>query len=328
MRYIKIGLLPGSTEAPHCLRTSADGMHAYVSFLNGTGIQKIDTRTDQVTSTANIGTGSWNIVFVAPNDTMLVTTDWTSNGRILYARTSTMTTVPGLTGSGSGLFVYPHGLASNAAFDTCFVTAQYGNVVYRWAPEVPSYRVVSIDAKPPVATGSNDKTSPNPHEILMAPDYSKYFLSCEGTNEVRVLDAHSDAILKAIPVGAFPQELAISHSMPYLFVTCMEDAGGTVLAGRRGSVYVINYNTYEIVKVITGDFYQPHGVAVDDRNGRIYIASTNANPDGPAPHHATACNGRAGWYSVYNLSTLEPVNSRRYQVTVMPYSADVRFKTP
>jgi DNA-binding beta-propeller fold protein YncE len=139
------------------------------------------------------------------------------------------------------------------------------------------------------------------------------------------MGAHKDTLLKVIPVGKFPQELAISKSQPYLFVTCTEDDANPY-ARRKGSVYVINYNTLDIVQVIYGDFYQPHGITVDDQNGYIYIASTNANPNGPAPHHVTAGGGRAGWYSIYNLNTLQPYNNRQYQMTVMPYSADTRFK--
>jgi len=326
MRYIGIGTST-NIESPHCLRMSSDGKYAYVSFLGGTSIQKIDTRTDKVVSNLSLGAGSWNILYIAPGDTALATSDWTSNGRIVFANTTSMVTEPWLTGSGSGAFVYPHGITSTARFDTCFITAQYGNVVYKYEPNEPYYKKISINGNPPVTTSNSDNSSPNPHEIMMAPDYSKYFVSCQGTNEVRVIDAHTDAVLAVIPVGALPQEMAISHSKPYLFVTCMEDAANP-LAGRKGSVYVINYNTYEVVKVIYGDFYQPHGIAVDDRNGKIFVASANANPDGPAPHHATACGGRAGWYSIISLTTLLPSDSRRYQVTVMPYSADVRFRTP
>jgi DNA-binding beta-propeller fold protein YncE len=108
----------------------------------------------------------------------------------------------------------------------------------------------------------------------------------------------------------------------------MEDVNAATLPGRRGSVYVINYNTYEVVAVLNGDFYQPHGITVDDQTGTLLVASTNGNPDGPAPHHATACGGRAGWYSVYDINTLLPRSNKRYQVTVMPYSADTRFKNP
>lgn len=325
MRYIPIGTDELNIESPHCLKMSSDGKYAYVSFLSGKSIQKIDVQTDQVAADVNLGSGSWNILYLAPNDSSLTATDWTSNGRIVFANANTMTTQPWLTGGGAGTFVFPHGIASTPNFDTVFVTAQYGNVVYRYSPEIPYYRKVSINGRPAAATNSGDNFSPNPHEILMAPDYHKYFLTCQSTNEIRVMDAHSDAVLDSIPVGLFPQEMALSRTKPYLFVTCMED-NTNPLPGRKGSVYVINYNTHEIVDVLRGDFFQPHALAVDDINGKVLVASTNSNPDGPAPHHATACGGRAGWYTMYDLNTLKPLNNKRYQVTVLPYSADIRFK--
>lgn len=325
MRYIPIGSNSSLTESPHSIRTSSDGNYAYVSFLAGNFIQKIDTRTDTVVASMNLGPGSWNTVYLAPADTELVAPDWTANGRIVFGNTASMQTIPSLTGSGAGLFVYPHGITSTAAFDTCIITAQYGNVVYRYAPRIPYYRKLSINGRPAVATNNADSTSPNPHDIIMAPDYSKYFLTCQGTNEVRVLDAHTNAVLDSIHVGLFPQEFAISQTKPYLFVTCTEDNANT-RPGCRGSVYVINYNTHEIVNTLYGDFYQPHAITVDDRNGKVYVVSSNANPNGPAPHHATACDGRPGWYTVYDLNTLQPLSNRRYGLTVMPYSAATRFK--
>jgi YVTN family beta-propeller protein len=324
MRYIPIGTIPNSTEGPHCISMSSDGKFACVSFLAGTFVQKIDTRTDSVVAAMSVGAGSWNIVHIGPGDTSVSSTDWVSSGKIVYGNTTTMSLEPFLTGGGSGLFEYPHGIATNAAGDTTFITAQYGNLIYRYAPRIPDYRKVSLNGLPAAATNNGDNTSPNPHEIKMTPDYSKYFVTCQGTNEVRVLDAHTDAVLAAIPVGTFPQEMAFSPSHHYLFVTCMEDAANP-LSGRKGSVYVINYDTYAVVAKLYGDFYQPHGITVDERNGTVYIASTNANPTGPAPHHATSCGGRAGWYSVYDLNTLLPLNTKRYEMTVMPYSAATRF---
>jgi YVTN family beta-propeller protein len=333
MRYIPIGVDPNVIESPHCVRVSDDGMHAYVSFLNGNYIQQIDTRTDQVTRAVNIGSvipggsgGSWNIVFLSPNvDTALITSDWQGNGLVATVNTTNMQIETNKTEEGSGLFIYPHGITSNATFDTFFVTAQYGNIVYEISLKGgPFYKQISLDGNPPTAAGTDSNLNdPNPHQILMAPDYSKYFVTCQSTNEVRVLDAHTNAVLAAIPVGVFPQEMAISTSKHYLFVTCMEDPSPTFQA--HGSVYVIDYTTMQIVSKIYGDFYQPHGITVDEQDGLVYIASTNANPDGPAPHHVTSCGGRDGWYTVYNLNTLQPVSTKRYEVTVMPYSAATRF---
>ncbi len=327
MRYIPIGASATSIESPHCVRMSADGMYAYTSFLNGNYVQKIDTRTDQVTGAANVGmlkaNGSWNILYVAPADTAVVTTSWVSDGILAYINAGTMTVAPSRTLGGGSTLVYPHGITSNRSFDTFFITAQFGNVIYKISSDASLYKEISLNGLAPVTSTDSTTSAPNPHEILMSSDYSRYFVTCQTTNDVRIMDAHSDTLIARIPVGIFPQEMAISTTEPYLFVTCMEDV--STVSGMKGSVYVINYNTLE-TRVIYGDFYQPHGITVDDINGLVYVVSTNANPTGPAPHHATACTGRAGWYSVYNLHTLQPVNNYRYQVTVMPYSAAARFK--
>ena len=327
MRYIPIGASAAKIESPHCVRTASDGMYAYASFLNGDYIQKIDTRTDQVVAGANVGTlkanGSWNILYIAPADTAVVSSSWVGDGILAYIKSSTMTADPGRTLGGGSTLVYPHGIASNRSFDTFFVTAQYGNVVYKMSADGMMYKQLSVNGSPASTSSDSTTNAPNPHEILMSSDYSHYFITCQTTNEVRIMNAHTDSVIAHIPVGAFPQEMAISTTVPYLFVSCMEDI--STVPGMRGSIYAINYLTLE-THAIYGDFYQPHGLAVDDRNGLLYIVSTNANPNGPAPHHATACAGRAGWYSIYDIHTLQPFNNRRYQLTVMPYSAAARFR--
>jgi len=82
----------------------------------------------------------------------------------------------------------------------------------------------------------------------------------------------------------------------------------------------------EIVKTIYGDFYQPHGITVDDARNHFFISSANVDPTGPAPHHVSTCGGRNGWYTIYDINTLEAVNGIRYETSVYPYSVDARFK--
>lgn len=336
MRYIPIGdsgpFSDSGVLSPHCVRVSDDGAHAYVSFLAGGYVQKVDTRTDQVTGSVDIssgsrlskGSGSWNIIVVSPKDTALLGSDWEANGVLTSVNAATMQVKDVF-----NQVTWPHGIAPNRTFDTFFVTCQYGNFVYKYIPAAvdngnPLVKISLTGQTPVVGSTDSGKSSyQNPHEALMAPDFSKYFVTCQGTDEVRVMDPNSDAILKTIKVGTFPQELAFSTTKPYMFVTCMED--NTAYPGAKGSVYVINYNTLDIVTVLYGDFYQPHGITVDDKDGLILIASTNSNPNGPAPHHVTKCGGRDGWYTFYDLNTLQPYK-RRYEVTVMPYSAAVRFK--
>jgi len=308
MRYIPIGKSE-DIEAPHCVRVTKDGKFAYVSFLNSQYVQKISTATDSVVDEIYVGLGSWNVFHLSPDGKKMIICDWADDGKVLIVNLETKQiegTIPNL--------VRPHGIATDESFETFYVTSEGKNVIYKFNLSWPQIQEVSI---------GNDITGiAVVHEIMMSPDHSRYLITLQNKNEVRVMDAVADTLIKIIPVGTYPQEIAISSSRPYWFVSCMEDASSQVRT--KGSVYAINYNTLQPTK-IEGPFYQPHAITVDDRNGTFYVLSRNANTDGPPPHHASGCSGRNGFYHVYDLNTFRKL-PRKYEVTVEPYSADTRFK--
>ena len=314
MRYINIGMENG-IEIPHCVRFSPDGKFAYVSFSNGKYLQKIDAATDKVVGNLFLGNGSWNLFHISDKGDKMLITDYASSGNIKLIDLDRMSVIKSYED-----FQFPHGVAATPNFDTFFVTAQFGNTVYRLTLN-GAYDLISIDGNEP----GFQTDSKNPHEIIMSPDGSKYFLTCQNTNEIRVMDAHNNTLLKVIPVGALPQEMAISTTQPYLFVTCQEEETPE-FPRFKGAVYVLDYNKMTLVKRIPGPFYQLHGIAVDDQNGKVFIASRNVLSSGPAPHHTSQCGGRNGFYNVLDLNTLELISNKRFEATVDPYSADVRFK--
>ena len=331
MRYIPMGADSSFIEYAHEVEFSEDGKYAYVVFYSGNYIQKIDVTIDKVIGQVDMskiippGGSGWSVICMSPTDTQLAATNYSNNGGFGIVNTNTMQTKTSNYYGGSFTFVYPHGIACTPSFDTFFVTAEYGNTIYKYSMRPTTYYgTIPIKGTSAYTSNTLDSSSPNPHQIEMAPDNSKYFVTCQGTNEVRVMDAHSNHLLAVIPVGVLPQEMTLSASKNYLLVTCQED-NANPLPGRKGSVYVIDYNTYAVVKILYGDFYQPHDLCVDEKDGYIFIASTNLNPNGPAPHHPIQGGGRAGWYTVYSLSTLEPVDNKRYEVLIDPYAMNARF---
>lgn len=315
MRYIPVGN-QANIEVPHCVRFDPQGNYAYVSFTQSPYLQKIDAQHDKLLNELYLGTGSWNLLHVSEDGKQGLVSDYSNiNGKVVMVDLEKMT----LLGSFEDL-ASPHGLASNPTFDTFWVTAQYGNTIYRITKK-GNIKKISIDAHEP----NYNANTLDPHEIIFSPDRSKYFVSCQASNEVRVLDAHSNALLKVIPVGTFPQEFAISLKQPYLFLTCQNELS-TLFPSFVGSVYVINYNTLELVKKIEGPFYELHGISVDDENANVLVASRNIASSGPPPHHTSVCGGRNGYYSFIDLNTLSITNTRRYEATVDPYSSDIRFK--
>ncbi len=325
MRVLSVGKTP-AIEAPHCVRVDNAGRYAYVSFTAGDYVQKIDTRTDQIVGEINMRTArsnpaipaSWNVLTLSEDGKRFMISNFSPNGQVFIVNTETMTLEKEYVDPGA--FQTPHASVANAAFDTFYVTAQYGNIVYKFSKDGSFFKKISIDgAAPTVVPSTRD-----PHEIILFPDGKSFAVTCQASNEVRFIDAHTDAILAAIPVGRYPQEVAVSSTKPWLFVTCMEDETTPVVAA-KGSVYVINYQTRQLVKVIYGPFWQPHGITVDDQNGKVYVASRNVG-SGIPPHHASACAGQNGFYNVLDLETLTLTRDTRYEVSVEPYSADVRFK--
>ena len=331
MRYIPVGLNPGQIENMHDIEVSSDGMYAYIVFLAGNYIQKIDTRTDTVVASLNLGTINsfsygWSILLISPTGNDLVTSDFLSSSPGFVTPVITAGNMQIGSWNAGPSFTYPHGIGACPSFDTFFVTCQFGNIVYKFSTNIvpgknPLFKQIPIEG---AAFITDSNKSVDPHQIQMSPDNSKYFVTCQRSNEVRVMDAYTDQLLDSISVGIKPQEMALSESHHYLFVACEEDSNAI---GRKGSIYVLDYTQtpLKIVKVLYGNFYQPHDITVDEKDGLIFIPSLNANPNGPAPHHATSCGGRAGWYSVYNLNTLEPADNKQYNVLVYPYAIATRF---
>jgi len=161
-----------------------------------------------------------------------------------------------------------------------------------------------------------------PHEIEFNPEKTHYFVTCEGTRDVRILDESNDSVIAKIQTGLKPQELTFStnDNYPYLFVSCMED---DQFAPLIGSVSVINLNDMVLEKSIYTGF-QPHGLAADNQNNVVYVANRNANPTGPAPHHQTDCAGRNGNITIIDMKTLELIQGYKAEISVDPYFVDVR----
>ncbi len=340
MRYIPIGMDPGHSEAPHFVAISADGRYGYIPLFSGNYLQKFDTYTDTIITSLDLsgyaanpgsqGNGGWSLLSLSPLDTAILVSGYAPFGYAVCVNTAAMkvnTRLSITNASGaSSIFPFLHGIASNATFDTFYATLQYGNAVvkYHFKPNFDTQNI-SVNGLPVGTLGdSSNHGTPNPHQILMSPDHSRYFVTCQQTGVVSVIDAHTDTLIKQIPVGAYPQEMDFSKSKGYLFVCCMGDA--TNPPPHLGSVYVINYHTLDVVTVLRGDFYEPHDVAVDEQDGLVYIPSRNTDANGIPSHHATSCGGNAGWYSVYNLNTLEPADHKRYEVTKDPYAISARFK--
>lgn len=314
MRTVPVGKMT-TIEAANSIRVAASG-NAYVGFWNNQYIQQIDTRSDSVVGEINLGNPNSVTLYPLANNRDVLLVNLFTNSLLRINTDSRQVTH----NYGQGSFSSPHDIAVSRNSDTFFVTAEYGNTVYKVAGDGQYIKKVSIDGNPPV-----DVNGLNPYNIMMAADHSRYFLTCQGAAEVRVMDAYADTLIKIIQVGATPQGMALSRTKPYLFVSCLDEPGSIPL--HKGAVYIIDYNTYEVVKKLNDGYYMPHALVVDDAGKKLFVFSRNIDPNGPLPHHKSAtCSGRNGYYNVYDFNKLQPVNNKRYEITIDPFAADVRFR--
>ncbi|MFT6844057.1 MAG: DNA-binding beta-propeller fold protein YncE [Flavobacteriales bacterium] len=318
MRYVDVGVSEG-IESPHMVKVSPSGDNWYVCFYSGNVFQKFNSTNDKLVGTVDLGQGSWNTFAISSDNKTAFVVDWNSNGSIAVVDLENMSLITRY--QGGGLLQWPHGITINSSNTALYVTSQLGNFIYKiditniMNPEIEE---VSLETgKSPNAVSSLD-----PHEIYVSPNKTHYFVTCQKSNEVRVLQVSNDSLVAIIPTGIYPQEISFSSTTPYAFVSCTEDS--ETFPGKIGSVSVIDFQNFTHVKsIFTG--YQPHGIAVDDEKKLVYVANRNANPDGPSPHHSSDCGGRNGNVTMIDMHTLELIPNYKAELSVDPYYVAIRF---
>lgn len=322
-KYVSVGADNNSIENPHQIKVSADGKYWYVVFINGNYIQKYSTETDKLVGQVYVGnsnqnqsalaTGSWNTFTITKNGKYGFAADF-NGGRLAVIDLNTMNVKKWYKGSSSNpLFNYPHATVLSPLEDTLYVLTQLGNTYYKVdLSEIDS----PITLNTPTATPFNGMpNTANPHDVIYAPDGSKYFVSCQGTNEVRVYETYTHKLLASIATHEYPQELAVSAKKGLLFVTCMEDK--SFLPAAKGCLDIIDMNSLQRIKTLVCS-YQPHGVAVDELHDLVYVSNRNIDPNGIAPHHTSYCGGKNGKLSIIDLQKLT-VKSYSPEVSIDPY---------
>jgi YVTN family beta-propeller protein len=124
-------------------------------------------------------------------------------------------------------------------------------------------RLVNGEAEP-----SLDSREPyaSPLELLVSPDGTRLYVLCQGTGDVRVLDAATGRQLETIPVGHVPRGISFSADGSRLFVTNSWD----------DTVNVIDIRTGQVTATWAAG-YEPSSV-MEDRAGRfLFIADRIGN---------------------------------------------------
>jgi DNA-binding beta-propeller fold protein YncE len=316
MRSIDVGI-SGGIEAPHDMHVSPDGQFLYLSFFANSIFQKYRTSDGIKTGEIDLGTMSWHAVAISGDGRYAICSHFDSNGKVALIDLSTMTLIYNY--QGSGLFAFPHGCAINNNGTMAYITCLEGNFLYKMDLTDPSDPIIQqVQLQPGQAP--NIVGIYKPYEVDFSPDYSKYYVTCQGTNEVRVFKTSNDSLLKVIPTSGIPQLVSFSKIHPYAFVSCIQDAASS---STQSSINIINTSDDQLISTIDPG-YQPRGLAVDDANDCVWVANRNVSGLGIAPHHTTQCAGRSGYVTIINMKTLQLISNWKTEVSVDPYCVAIR----
>jgi DNA-binding beta-propeller fold protein YncE len=312
IRYITVGSIPNFPESPHMIKVSPDGQYWYVIFVANNILQKYRTSDDSFAGQVTLGISqNWNTITIS-NDGSKAYCMAFPNGSVAAVNLNQMTVLHYY----NNLFTNGHGTALNSTNDTLYVTSQYGNFIYKTDTSLNPPTTVVLDvAGTPLNASVNTL---DPHEITFSPDGTKYFVTCQASNEIRVMSTAGDILLQTITTGAYPLEMAKSTSKNKLYVTCQNEPGTN--SNSKGCLNVIDMTTYQSTKYMVG--YEPHGVLIDETNGLVVVASRNTGVAGPTPHHTGTC-GRNGFVNYFNLNTMQLL-SKKTEVASDPYSITIR----
>ncbi len=136
-------------------------------------------------------------------------------------------------------------------------------------------------------------TTYQPYQTVMTKDNKFVYVSCQLTNEVRLISRDSSKFVKSIPVGTYPLIMDITPDGQYIYV-----------ANRNSNdVSVIRTSDNTVATTISNVGPQPHGVAIDSGGKYAYVTCENTGASSEPPHHPTSGSLAPGFIVVIDIST-------------------------
>ena len=163
------------------------------------------------------------------------------------------------------------------------------------------------------AAEADDANYASPLEVLLSSDGARLYVLCQQSEEVRVLDAATYAVIKTIAVGKVPRGFSLSPDGARLFVTNSWDDTLSVIDTRTLAVTA----TWPVGA-------EPSSVVEDRAGKRLFVANRISNDVAVLDAQTGAEEKRllAGRGSSY--LTLSPDGSRIYATHVYPNPPRVR----
>jgi YVTN family beta-propeller protein len=173
---------------------------------------------------------------------------------------------------------------------------------------------VAFGSGRPVQAGEADAVDyASPIELLLSPDGARLYVLCQESDEVRVLDAVSYAVIKNIAVGRVPRGFTLSPDGARMFVTNTWD----------DTLSVIDTRTLAVTATWP-EGWEPSSVVEDRAGKRLFVANRISNDVAVLDASTGAEEKRLAAGRGASYLTISPDGSRIYATHIYPNPPRVR----
>jgi YVTN family beta-propeller protein len=286
---------------------------AYITNLESNNVSVIDTATDTVKATVNVGTEPFGVAVSSDGTRVYVTNCMGNSVSVIDATKNKLIGTVRVGSYPEGVAVNPDGTkvyVVNAASNTISVIDTATNEVTATVPVgnlpvdvaiTPDGRIVYVanSGIPPdyqgnisvIDTATNTITTSvnvekDPHGIVVNPDGTKvYVVNSNGypyyKGTVSVIDTATNTVTATVPLGSLPQGIAVNPDGTRVYVA-IENPGGYFLE-RIGGVTAIT-GAVDVIDTAKNEFIDrvsvgsaPQEVAVNPDGTKVYIVNYGSN---------------------------------------------------
>ena len=222
---------------------------AYITNMDSNNVSVIDTATNNVTATVDVGISPYGVAVSPDGSKVYVTNSVWGNGTVSVIDTATNTvTATVLVGDS------PHGVAVTPDGKKVYVANYMGGTVS--VIDTVSNTVIST-----VPVGDFDF----PLGVAVTPDGTKAYVAKQFGNDISVIDTSTNTIISTVNVGTYPIGVAINPAGTKVYVT-----------NSYNNVSVIDTTTNNVTGTVDVG-YSPGGVAVTPDGTKVYVANSGNN---------------------------------------------------
>lgn len=273
---------------------------AYVTDFEGGQVSVVDTATNLVTKTINVGRYPIGVVISPDGSKAYVTNDTSGTVSVISTLTNAVINTFPCNKTPYGVVMSPDGnrlyVANGSLNEVTILNALTGAIITAIPVGLqPSGLAISPDGGTLYVTNSNNNTlsvintstyqvtfvltvGNNPYGITISPNGSKLYIANVISRTITVVNTATLTIDATIAVGIGPVSSCISADGRWVYVTNSDSYGGFGSQANfpPGTVSVIDASINQVVKTITVG-KGPDGLAFNSYGTKIYVANTIDN---------------------------------------------------